>query len=223
MNIFDILGPVMVGPSSSHTAGAVRIGLMARTLLGQEPAEVRITLLGSFATTGPGHGTDKALIAGLLGLSPADPRIPDSFAMAAQQGLSFRFQTGQLRDAHPNSAVLHVRGVEGRLLELGAASLGGGRLRVFLLDGLSTAFSGELPTLVVHNSDRPGCVSQVTEVLARWGVNIATLQLNRGGRGGEAVMVIECDQPEIARAMPELSGLPGILRVSCYLPEEEEL
>lgn len=222
MNLFDILGPVMVGPSSSHTAGAVRIGRLARTLLGREPVEAELLLHGSFATTGRGHGTDRALVAGLLGLTPDDPLIPDSFELARTRGLSFTFGVCQLRDAHPNSALIHLRGAEGPALEVGASSLGGGRIQVFLLDGLSTAFSGDLPTLIVHNSDQPGCVSQVTEVLAQWGLNIATLQLNRGGRGGQAVMVIECDQPISEKVTCRIQALPGILRVNCYLPETEQ-
>ena len=222
MNLFDILGPVMVGPSSSHTAGAVRIGRMARALLGQEPVRAQLLLHGSFASTGEGHGTHQALVAGLLGLAPDDPRVPDSFALARERGLDFTFGTCALRDVHPNSALLRLEGREGGRIEVGASSPGGGRIRVFQVDGLQTSFSGDLPTLVVHNTDQPGCVSQVTGVLARCGLNVATLQLNRGGRGGSAVMVIECDQPIPSQAAREIRGLPGILRVTCYAPEEEE-
>ena len=221
MNLFDILGPVMVGPSSSHTAGAVRIGLMARALLGQEPVRARLLLHGSFASTGEGHGTRQALVAGLLGLTPDDPRVPDSFALARERGLDFAFGTCSLRDVHPNSALLELAGREGGVIQVGASSPGGGRIRVFQVDGLATSFSGELPTLVVHNTDQPGCVSQVTGALARCGLNVATLQLNRGGRGGSAVMVIECDQPIPEEVAHEVRDLPGILRVTCYTPEQE--
>ena len=130
LDIFDILGPVMVGPSSSHTAGAVRIGRMARTLLGAEVARADIGLHGSFADTGRGHGTDRALVAGLLGMKPDDLGIPQSFEIAANQGLEFHFHTARLRDAHPNTAVLTVESADGRKLELQAASTGGGRIRV---------------------------------------------------------------------------------------------
>ena len=223
MNLFDILGPVMVGPSSSHTAGAVRIGRMARALLGQEPAKADLLLHGSFASTGEGHGTHQALVAGLLGLAPDDPRVPDSFSLAREQGLSFIFGTCTLRDAHPNSVLITIEGIQGTRLEVGASSPGGGRIRVFRVDGLDTSFSGELPTLVVHNTDQPGCVSQVTGVLTRRGLNVATLQLNRGGRGGSAVMVLECDQPIPEEAAGEVRALPGILRVNRYTPEYEEI
>ena len=221
MNLFDILGPVMVGPSSSHTAGAVRIGLMARALLGQEPVRARLLLHGSFASTGEGHDTHRALIAGLLGLSPDDSRVPDSFALAGERGLEFTFGTCVLRDVHPNSVLIQLEGAQGGALEVGASSPGGGRIQVFRLDGLSTSFTGELPTLVVHNSDRPGCVSQVTGVLAGHGMNVATLQLNRGNRGESAVMVIECDQPIPEEVAHEVRDLPGILRVTCYTPDQE--
>ena len=221
MNLFDILGPIMVGPSSSHTAGAVRIGQMARALLGQEPVWAQLLLPGSFASTGEGHGTHQALVAGLLGLSPDDSRVPESFDLAKEAGLEFSFGICFLRDAHPNSVLIQLLGRDGGRLEVGAASLGGGRIRVFQLDGLDTSFSGNLPTLVVHNTDQPGCVSQVTGVLARRSLNVATLQLNRGGRGGSAVMVIECDQPIFEEAVQEIRSLPGILRVNRYTPEQE--
>ena len=127
MRLFDILGPVMVGPSSSHTAGAVRIGLTARKLLGDRPVHADISLHGSFALTGHGHGTDCALIAGLLGMQPDDLRIPESFAVAAEQGLTFTFQNVQMRNAHPNTARLKLTGANGRALDIVAESVGGGR------------------------------------------------------------------------------------------------
>lgn len=224
MNLFDILGPVMVGPSSSHTAGAVRIGRMARALLGQEPVRSQLLLHGSFASTGEGHGTHQALVARAAGPLPRpDGRVPDSFRLARERGLSFSFGTCVLRDVHPNSALIRLEDAGGGQLEVGASSPGGGRIRVFQVDGLHTSFSGELPTLVVHNTDQPGCVSQVTGVLARRGLNVATLQLNRGGRGGSAVMVIECDQPIPEDAARDVRALPGILRVTRYTPEEQEV
>ena len=124
MRLFDVLGPVMIGPSSSHTAGAARIGYTAQKLLGDLPVEADIGLYGSFATPGKGHGTDKALVAGLLGLRPDDPRLPDSFTLAAEQGMEFRIHPVELRSAHPNTAVLTLTGREGRVLSMKAASVG---------------------------------------------------------------------------------------------------
>ena len=141
MNLFDILGPVMVGPSSSHTAGAVRIGLLARALLGQEPVRANLFLHGSFASTGEGHGTYQALIAGLLGLAPDDSRIPGSFELAKERGLQFTFAQRTLRDAHPNSVLIQLEGVWGGRLEMGASSLGGGRVKVFQVDGAASVRS----------------------------------------------------------------------------------
>ena len=143
MRLFDVLGPVMIGPSSSHTAGAARIGYTAQKLLGEIPVQADIGLYGSFATTGKGHGTDKALVAGLLGLRPDDPRLPDSFALAAEQGMAFRIHPVELRSAHPNTAVLTLTGREGRVLSMKAASVGGGRIRVTEIDGVPADFGGD--------------------------------------------------------------------------------
>ena len=221
MRLFDILGPVMVGPSSSHTAGAVRIGLTARKLLGDQPVHADISLHGSFALTGHGHGTDCALIAGLLGMQPDDLRIPDSFAIAAEQGLTFSFQNVQLRNAHPNTARLQLEDAKGRTLDIVAESIGGGRIRIRSIDGIETNFSGEHNTLIVHNQDTPGHVAAVTAALMQRHVNIATMQLYRDMRGGLAVMVIESDQPIWAAAVEELRACPGIERVT-YLNMEGE-
>ena len=220
MNIFDILGPVMVGPSSSHTAGAVRIGLIARRLLGGQPATAKITLSGSFAATGTGHGTDRALVAGLLGMKPDDIRIPDSFALAVEQGLAFTFDKTELKEAHPNTAILQLSTAGGRELEVQASSLGGGRIMVNKLDGINVNFNGNSPTLIVHNLDQPGHVAEVTSMLSHKSVNIATMQLYRNHRGGYAVMVIETDQDIPAEALRWLSRLEGVIKVT-YLNAEQ--
>ena len=220
MNIFDILGPVMVGPSSSHTAGAVRIGLIARRLLGGQPATAKITLSGSFAATGTGHGTDRALVAGLLGMKPDDIRIPDSFALAVEQGLAFTFDKIELKEAHPNTAILQLSTAGGRELEVQASSLGGGRIMVNKLDGINVNFNGDSPTLIVHNLDQPGHVAEVTSMLSHKSVNIATMQLYRNHRGGYAVMVIETDQDIPAEALRWLSRLEGVIKVT-YLNVEQ--
>lgn len=214
MNIFDILGPVMVGPSSSHTAGAVQIGLMTRTLLRSRPIKAEIGLCGSFAATGKGHGTDKALVAGLLGMKPDDMRIPTSFELAKQAGLNFKIDNIQLRDAHPNTALMKVSGEDGRVLEVQASSLGGGRIMLNKLDGIVVNCTGECPTLIVHNQDRPGHVAEVTSMLAKNAINIATLQLYREKRGGHAVMVIESDQPVDNAAIKWLEKQKGITKVT---------
>ena len=189
MNIFDIMGPIMVGPSSSHTAGAARIGLITRHLLGNRPAAAELLLHGSFAATGKGPGTDRALVAGLLGMQPDDPRIPRAFALARESGMELRISTAVIRGAHPNTVILRVRDREGRELEVNASSLGGGRVRVNAIDGMECTFTGDYPTLIIRNEDRPGAVAEVTSVLSRRQVNIATMQLYRDRRGGLAVIV----------------------------------
>lgn len=221
MNIFDIMGPVMVGPSSSHTAGAVRIGLITRKLLGRPPVRAELLLHGSFAATGKGHGTDKALVAGLLGMSPDDPDIPRSFLLAERAGMLVRLGSIVLRGAHPNSVLLKVEDERGNTLEVNASSLGGGRVRVNAIDGLDASFTGEYPTLIIRNEDRPGAVAEVSAILSRRQVNIATMQLYRNMRGGLAVMVLESDQDIWQEAIDELQACPGIVRVT-YLNMEED-
>lgn len=214
MNLFDILGPVMVGPSSSHTAGAVRIGYVARHLLKDEPHSVKIGLYGSFAQTGKGHGTDKALIAGILDMHPDDMRIPESFELAQKAGIDFEFYTLDLRNAHPNTALIDITGKNGRKLSVQASSLGGGRIMVNRLDGIDVNFSAEKPTLIVHNIDQPGHVAEVTSMLSHKSVNIATMQLFRDKRGGYAVMVIETDQQIPEESIKWLEHLEGVIKVT---------
>ena len=220
MNLFDILGPVMVGPSSSHTAGAVRIGFVSQKLLQEKPVKAEILLHGSFATTGLGHGTDRALVAGLLGMKPDDIRIPQSFTLAEKEGLTFSFRTVNLKDVHPNTAVLKLTGINGRELEVQAASIGGGRIMIQKLDGIQVNFSAEKPTLIVHNLDQPGHVAEVTSMLSHKSVNVATMQLYRDKRGGYAVMVLELDQEVPSESIHWLEHLEGIIKVT-YINIEE--
>ncbi len=214
MNIFDIIGPIMVGPSSSHTAGAVRIGRLTRQLLGGEPAEAELLLHGSFAATGRGHGTDRALIAGLLGMEPDDARIPQSFELARQRGLRFQFRSGVLQDAHPNSVQLTVEDAAGNRLTVAAASLGGGRVKFTSVDGLPAAFTGERNTLIIRNQDRVGEVAAMASALSDTGVNIAAMQLYRDTKGGEALMVVESDEPVSPATLERLRRVEGIQRVT---------
>lgn len=213
MTIFDIMGPIMVGPSSSHTAGAARIGFITRRLLGAQPAAAELLLHGSFAATGAGHGTDRALVAGLLGLGPDDPRLPRSFELAREAGMALTFGKTVLRGAHPNSVLLRVTAPTGRVLEVVASSLGGGRVKVCSIDGLEASFTGDLPTLIIRNRDTPGIVAEVAGVLSRQQVNIATMQLYRDMRGGLAAMVLESDQAIPAAAVEELRTFPGVVRL----------
>ena len=212
-NIFDILGPVMVGPSSSHTAGAARIGLIARQLFGRQPEKATIYLHGSFAATGKGHGTDKALVAGLLGMKPDDLRIPDSFEIAKEWGMDFTIEPKDLRDAHPNTAQILMETGE-KKMTIQAFSIGGGRIRVKKLDGIDVNFSGESNTLIVRNVDQPGRITEVAAALSKEQINIATMQVFRDKRGGIAVMVVETDQVVPKSAIESLENKEGIIRVT---------
>lgn len=214
MKLFDIVGPVMVGPSSSHTAGAVRIGYIGRMLLNEPVKKADIYLHGSFLSTGRGHGTDRALIAGLLGMHTEDERIPISFQIADEQGMKYSFKGIELQDAHPNSVLMRLTGIQGRELEIVAASLGGGRIKICQIDGLEANFCGDYPTLIVHNQDQPGHVAAVTSMLADKCINIATMQLYRNKRGENAVLIIECDQELPQESVRWLEKQEGIHKVT---------
>lgn len=214
MNSFDIIGPVMVGPSSSHTAGAVKIGNISRKLLGTPVKKADVLFHGSFLATGKGHGTDRALVAGLLGFPVDDSRIPDSFRYAEEAGMEYRLSGIDLGDVHPNSVKLRLQGGEGQKIEIVAASVGGGAIRVTEIDGLPANFSGDYPTLVVNNLDQPGHVTEITSMLSHKSINIATMQLYRSAKGGHAVIVLECDQEVHADAIRWLAHLEGILKVT---------
>lgn len=214
MNSFDIIGPVMVGPSSSHTAGAVKIGNISRKLLGAPVRKADIFFHGSFLATGKGHGTDRALVAGLLGFSVDDSRIPDAFRYADEAGMEYRLSGIDLGDVHPNSVKLLLSGNGGEKIEIVAASVGGGAIRVTQIDGLPANFSGDYPTLVVNNLDQPGHVTEITSMLSHKSINIATMQLYRSSKGGHAVIVLECDQEVPDAAIRWLSHLEGILKVT---------
>jgi L-serine dehydratase len=220
VNIFDILGPVMVGPSSSHTAGAARIGYVARQLLGEKPVEMEMLLHGSFAATGEGHGTDRALIGGVLGLKPDDTRLTLSRQLAAEQGLEVSQSTVHLRYAHPNSVLLTLKGEQGATISVEAASLGGGRISITGIDGIKTNFHAECPTIIVKHQDKPGQLKKLIDLLAYSSINVGNMHTMRHTRGGMAIVVIECDQNLSQQELKLLHALPGIEKLT-YLPLEE--
>jgi len=216
MNLFDIVGPTMVGPSSSHTAGAVRIGNVCRKLMGEPIVDAEIFFHGSFLATGKGHGTDKAIVAGLLGMQVDDERIPDSFEIADKSNMKFKFDAIDLGDVHPNTAKLVLKGESGKELEVVAASIGGGRINVSEIDSQAADFSGDYPTLIIYNEDKPGLVAKVSDMLQGRNINIAAMQLHRSGRGRSAVMVIETDQEVWPDAIRSLKAMEGVEKVTYY-------
>ena len=196
VSLLDIIGPVMVGPSSSHTAGACRLGLLARCLVGGTPERARIELHGSFARTGEGHGTDKAIVGGLMGFRPDDERIRTALEISEREGLDYRFEKtklGEESEVHPNTARITVeRG--GRSATMVGSSLGAGRVLVTEIDGYPVEVTGNLHTIVLVAEDIRGSVARIAGILAEHALNIATLKLTRKERGGDAFMVIEIDE-----------------------------
>lgn len=213
MDLFDLIGPVMIGPSSSHTAGAARIGLTARMLLGEDVIRAEVGLHGSFSKTYHGHGTDRAIIGGLLGMAVDDERLRESPEIAREMGLSVHFSSVNIRGAHPNTVRLTITGRSGAMLTMEAASVGGGNIEVHQLDGLRVSFTGKENTMIIRHLDTPGAIAKVTGVIAQRRLNIANMQSYRRQIGGDAIMVFELDGvPEedaisMIREMPDVQGV----------------
>ena len=213
MDVFDIIGPVMIGPSSSHTAGAARLGYAAGKILGEPAVRAVIRLSGSFAQTFRGHGTDRALLAGIMGLRPDDPRIRDSLELARQQGLDFQFQCQSIPNAHPNTVRITLTGASGGTVTVQGASVGGGSILVSEINGMAVHVTGQSNTLVVLHRDKPGTIAAVTNFVAYSSVNIGNFRLSRPQKGGEAVMTIEVDGDVPDTLVQNLNILPNIIHV----------
>ena len=211
--VFDVTGPIMVGPSSSHTAGAARLGLIARRLCGESVAKVTFYLHGSFARTYHGHGTDKALLAGILGIDSADYRLRDAFEIAQSQGLHYEFIPTDLGDVHPNTVRFELTTKSGRQCYVLGSSIGGGSVRILEIDGVQVNFSGDRPILVTSHRDEPGVVARVTAILYRYGINIGNMQINRDGDDGDACMYLELEGWIPPGLKAQLRGVEGIRKV----------
>jgi len=208
----------MIGPSSSHTAGAVRIGRVARKILGEEPKQADIGLCGSFAMTYKGHGTDKALIAGILGMKPDDERIPNSLQIAEETGLDYKFSHVKIQGAHPNTAIINLVGKNGETCSIEGVSVGGGNIQITKLNGMTAAFTGTQATLIVAHHDRSGTIALVTDKLAQFNVNIGSFHLSRPKKNELAIMTIELDSPIEKAVVNELRGLKNIVSVVYMQP-----
>jgi L-serine dehydratase len=193
LNVFDVVGPVMIGPSSSHTAGAVKLGYAGCRILGRIPAKVYFELHGSFAATGRGHGTDLALVAGILGMHPDDERIKDSFQIAQQKGLEYSFSSVDLGDVHPNTVRMTLSADSFHSTVITGSSIGGGRIVLMQIDGFLVNITGEYAFLLAAYLDQPGVIAEVTTVLSRYKVNIGFMHVSRTARGKQALMVLETD------------------------------
>lgn len=194
ISVFDVIGPNMIGPSSSHTAGAVRIARLARALAGGSINQVSFMLYGSFANTHEGHGTDYALVGGILGYDTEDPRIRDSFRMAEEAGIRFRFEERPDADVdHPNTVDIVMTTTDGAVMSVTGVSTGGGNAVIARIDGVPVDLTGEYCTLFIHQEDRPGIVAHITNALSKLDINIAQMKLYRSGKGKDAYVIIETD------------------------------
>ena len=212
IGLFDIVGPIMVGPSSSHTAGAVRLGLATRRILGADVKRAKITLHGSFAATYWGHRTDVALIAGLLGMGMADERIPQALELAKQAGLEYSFESRDLGDVHPNSVQIQAYSEQDQVT-ISGSSVGGGRINIFEINGFEVGVDGTYSVLMTRHRDEPGVIAEVTKVLAIHGINIAFLDVSRKMRGSEALLLAQTDDPIPELALQHVKRVPGVLVV----------
>jgi L-serine dehydratase len=209
VSILDVMGPVMVGPSSSHTAGTARLGRVAREILDEDPVEVRFFLHPPLAATYRGHGSDFALVGGSIGLNVDDPRIPEAIRIAEQMGVTVQFSEEDLGDVHPNTVRVEIRGPK-REAEIVGSSIGGGVVEVFRINGFQTRFKGDSPTLLLFYRDRPGMISEVTFIIADEAINIASLYCSRKQRGRDAFMQIDVDSPISDSALRRICAIPDV-------------
>ena len=192
ISVFDVIGPNMVGPSSSHTAGAASVALMAQKLFQKEIKEVVFTLYGSFAKTYRGHGTDRALVGGIMGFDTDDLRIRDSFQIAQERGLKYHFEKNTVEDeVHPNTVDICMTGKDGSVMTVRGVSVGGGKIKIVRMNGVNVEFTGEYSTLVVIQNDKPGVVAHITTCLSQVNANIAFMRLFREEKGARAYTIVE--------------------------------
>ncbi len=214
LSVFDIIGPIMIGPSSSHTAGAVRIGKYTYSILGERPVKARIGFSGSFAKTYLGHGTDKAIIAGILGMDTDDNRICNSLEIAKEEGLEYTFETMELDGVHPNTVDLELEGESGRNVYIRGSSVGGGNILINKINSADVLISGKSAALIITHLDIPGMVAKVSNILGDSGININKFSLSREEKGGTAIMTIEIDggvEPSIQQIIQDV---PNVISVS---------
>ncbi|QGU96235.1 L-serine ammonia-lyase, iron-sulfur-dependent, subunit beta [Clostridium bovifaecis] len=212
-SIFDIVGPIMVGPSSSHTAGAARLAKLASLICGGDPVKVEFLLHGSFAKTYKGHGTDKALVAGILKMDPWDENLKNSFSIAKEKGIEIIFTEGDLGDVHPNTVKFIITAKDGKVSEITGSSIGGGSILIFDIDGQSVEFKGNYPTLITQHKDTPGVISKITTMLYMSNINIGSMKVYRNSKGLQATMALETDNiipMDIIEKIKEISEIDSI-------------
>lgn len=211
LSMFDVIGPNMIGPSSSHTAGAVAIALMARKMFPEEIKKVTFTLYGSFAKTYRGHGTDRALLGGILGFATDDERIRDAFEYAKEMQIDYQFVVDEnTQTNHPNTADIELLGVNGYTLSIRGESIGGGKMKIVRINHIDVEFTGEYSTLIVHQQDKPGVVAHITQALSEQEVNIAFMRLFREDKGANAYTVVESDEPIPEEVLDKIRTNPNV-------------
>lgn len=216
-SVFDIIGPVMAGPSSSHTAGACLIGKMARSIFGDQPTIINVYLFESFAKTYQGHGTNVAIAAGLLGMDPDDERLHDALLIAKEKDITIRFIPLVEKVDHPNTARLVIRKGDRKMVVTGV-SIGGGSAKIVKIDEITVDIAGGVPTILIFHHDKPGMIAKIATILSNLNINIASMKVDREEMGKDAYMVIELDQDELATSLDELRNLPNIEKVM-YIPK----
>ncbi|MGG3913180.1 L-serine ammonia-lyase, iron-sulfur-dependent subunit beta [Rossellomorea vietnamensis] len=212
-SVFDIIGPVMIGPSSSHTAGAARIGRIARNLFRREPKWATISFYGSFAKTYKGHGTDVAIVGGILDYDTYDERIIESINVAKEKGIKIKFKEEDAITDHPNTARIRMGDDQGEI-ELVGISIGGGKVEIIELNDFELKLSGHHPAILVVHDDRFGAIASVSNVIAKHQLNIGHMDVSRKEKGQMALMTIEVDQPIDEAVINELTSLPHITQVT---------
>lgn len=215
---FDILGPIMVGPSSSHTAGAARLAKIASIIAGKNIVSVQFVLHGSFAKTYKGHGTDRALVAGILGMDPWDDNLKYSMNIAKEQGLQIEFVEEDLGDVHPNTVKFIITKKSGRIAEIIGSSVGGGNILIFEVDGQAVEFTGNYPTIIINHQDIPGMISKVSTILYDENINIAFMNVYRNSRGLKAAMMFETDTIVPKEVLDKIKALGNIYNIKEISP-----
>lgn len=216
--VFDILGPIMIGPSSSHTAGAARLAKVAAIVAGGKIKKVEFLLHGSFAQTYKGHGTDKALVAGILNMDPWDENLKRSFNIAAEKGIELKFIETDLGDVHPNTVKFIITKEDGYITEVTGSSIGGGNILVFNIDGQNVEFTGERPTILTQHRDLPGVISKISSILYEENINIANMRVYRSGKGKMATMALETDSLILENVMNKIKNIEEIESVKFINP-----
>ena len=213
IGIFDVLGPIMIGPSSSHTAGAARLGKIAGTIVNKPIKEVSFLLHGSFRETYKGHGTDRALVAGILGFLPDDPNLKDSISIANEKGIIIRFLPADLGQVHPNTVKFLIKDIDDIEWEVLGTSIGGGLVEIHEINGKKVKITGEYPTIITCHDDVPGTVSKISTLFYENKINIAFMSLSRNQKGKDATMTLEVDTNISDEIINEIKSINGVNRV----------